>query len=408
MAIKQTQTKLFDFSDAGLDFCAGSKNLFPDRFKKMLAMGYNEQTVSSVTVAGNQVTFTYGGTHGYVADRVLKVNAPELLSINGGEFVIDSVTANTVTMTIDEAPLSILGGFTTRIASLGWSLEHESTNIHIYKFKDIDESDLYLRLVFQPTGSNQRNAILPCIGKTADLVSGVITDNTSYNNGRSATSPQAAVAKWEFTSAISSAYNNYTYSQGYSIFGKGMLIGSQYHMLTLSNSDANTRKGVINGFVPAVSFFPSTNYPLLLLYNTGDATVSTANINLSPLRVGALGNISCSFMVSNTAAASTQIAPQAYSSFLSEQVDPFNTTTTEPLSLYELSTKQFLGYSCGGIYTAKYSSANQPGATQLLSPSETVDVDLVSKVYVHTCGGSGVAGADVFYAIPLEEIKYGA
>lgn len=408
MAIKQTQTKLFDFSDAGLDFCAGSKNLFPDRFKKMLTLGYNEQTVTSATVSGSQVTFTYGGAHGYVADRVLKVNSGVLASINGGEFRIDSVTTNTVTMTIDDAPLSVTSGFTTKIAPLGWSLEYESANVHIYKFKDIDESDLYLRLVFQPTGSNQRNAILPCIGKTADLVSGVITDIASYEAGRSATTPQAAVAKWEFTATISAAYNSYTYSQGYSVFGKGMLIGSQYHMLTLLNSDANTRKGVINGFVPAASFFPSTNYPLLLLYNTGDATVSTANTNLFSLRIGVLGNISCSFMVSNTAAASTQTTPQAYSSFLSEQVDPFNTTTTEPLSLYELSTKQFLGYSCGGIYTAKYSSTNQPGATHLLSPSETVDVDLGSKVYVHTWGGSGVAGADVFYAIPLEEIKYGA
>ena len=70
--MKQTQTKLFDFSDIGLDFCAGSKNLFPDRFKKILAQGYNTQTVASVGVVGNQVTLTYGVSHGYVADRVLK------------------------------------------------------------------------------------------------------------------------------------------------------------------------------------------------------------------------------------------------------------------------------------------------------------------------------------------------
>ena len=406
--MKQTQTKLFDFSDVGLDFCAGSKNLFPDRFKNMLSLGYNVQTVLSVAVTGNQVTLTYGSAHGYVADRVLKVNSGVLTSINGGEFRIDSVTTNTVTMTIDDAPLSVTSGFTTKIAPLGWSLEYESANVHVYKFKDIDESDLYLRLVFQSAGSNQRNVILPCVGKTIDMTSGVITDNASYDNGRSATSPQAAVAKWEFAATISATYNNYTYSQGYSFFGKGILIGSQYHMLTLSNSDANTRKGVINGFVPAASFFPSTNYPLLLLYDTGDATVSTANTNLFFFRVGVLGNIRCSFAISNSNSAIVQLTPQAYSSFLSGQVDPFNTTTTEPLSLYELSTKQFLGYSCGGIYTAKYSSANQPGVTPLLSPSETIDVDFGSKVYVHTWGGSGVAGPDVFYAIPLEEIKYGA
>ncbi|EXE09995.1 hypothetical protein J559_3303, partial [Acinetobacter sp. 983759] len=43
MVMKQTQTKMFDFADIGLDFSAGSKSLFPDRFKKMLAQGYNTQ-----------------------------------------------------------------------------------------------------------------------------------------------------------------------------------------------------------------------------------------------------------------------------------------------------------------------------------------------------------------------------
>ena len=144
MAMKQTQTKLFDFSDVGLDFCAGSKNLFPDRFKKMLALGYNEQTVSSVAITGNQVTLSYGVSHGYVADRVLKVNAPELLSINGGEFVIDSVTENTVTMTIDGAPALIAGNFTTKVASLGYQLVYEQNPVQLYKFKALDESDLFL------------------------------------------------------------------------------------------------------------------------------------------------------------------------------------------------------------------------------------------------------------------------
>ena len=129
--MKQTQTKLFDFSDVGLDFCAGSKNLFPDRFKKMLSLGYNKQTTSSVADTGNQVVLTYGVSHGYVADRVLKITSGTLATINDGEFWIDSVTTNTVTLTIDNAPASISGGFTTRIASLGWSLEYENAHARL-------------------------------------------------------------------------------------------------------------------------------------------------------------------------------------------------------------------------------------------------------------------------------------
>ena len=159
----------------------------------MLSLGYNEQTVSSVTVAGNQVTFTYGGTHGYVADRVLKVNAPELLSINGGEFVIDSVTENTVTMTIDGAPESIAGNFTTKVASLGWSLEYENSNVHIYKFKHIDETDLFIRLVFQ-NNLAYRNTVSVCIGKTANLALGTITDPNSIENNRENLTPVAGLS----------------------------------------------------------------------------------------------------------------------------------------------------------------------------------------------------------------------
>src|SRR5690606_30234894 len=135
MAMKQTQTKLFDFSDVGLDFCAGSKNLFPDRFKKMLSLGYNVQTVTSVAVVGNQVTLTYGGAHGYVVDLVLKVDSSVFASINGGEFWIDSITTNTLTFTLDAAPASVVSGFTTRIASLGWDLVYEQGHIYIYKFR---------------------------------------------------------------------------------------------------------------------------------------------------------------------------------------------------------------------------------------------------------------------------------
>ena len=123
---------MFDFADVGLDFCPGSKNLFPDRFKKMLSQGYNEQTVASVSVTGNQVTLNYGVAHGYAADRVIKINSGALSTINGGEFWIDSVTATSVTMTVDTAPSSIAGMFSTKSASLGWSLEYENANIHIY------------------------------------------------------------------------------------------------------------------------------------------------------------------------------------------------------------------------------------------------------------------------------------
>lgn len=402
MTMKQTQTKMFDFADVGLDFCAGSKNLFPDRFKKMLSLGYNEKTVSSVAVAGNQVTFTYGGTHGYVADRVLKVNAPELLSINSGEFVIDSVTANTVTITIDGAPTSIAGNFTTKVASLGWEIEYENANIHIYKFKALDESDLYLRLCFQDQAA-RRNCISPCVGKTADLVAGTITDANALAENISIMSP-AVGFKWEFGFWGNATYNNYTYSQGYSNYGKGRVVGSPYHLIFLFN--ALNGQPRVNGFVPVFTHgYDQLNYPVMIGETYGNISGNGSNYMGYNSRAY-IGNVRVVFSLdSNNGGDSLFRMPQASQSFLSSVIDPFNTTTCAPIQVYEQATLQHIGVVVGGLYSAMYATTNTPSTANGAQPSITKDIDLDSNVVVHYMSAGDNAVTLSFVAVPIEEIK---
>lgn len=402
MAMKQTQTKMFDFSDVGLDFCAGSKNLFPDRFKKMLSLGYNEQTVSSVAVAGNQVTLTYGGTHGYVADRVLKVSAPELLSINDGEFVIDSVTTNTVTMTIDGAPASIAGNFTTKVASLGYDLVYEQANIHIYKFKALDESDLYLRLCFQDQAA-RRNCISPCVGKTADLVAGTITDASALQDTVSLTTP-GDTFKWEFGFWGNATYDNYTYSQGYSNYGKGCVVGSPYHLIFLFNAiNAQPR---VNGFVPVFTHgYDQLNYPVMIGETYGNITGNGSNYMGSNSRAY-IGNVRVIFSLdSNNSGNNIFRMPQASQSFLSSVIDTFNTTTCAPIQVYEQATLQHIGVVVGGLYSAMYATTNTPSTADGAQPSITKDIDLDSDVVVHYMSAGTNTSAISFVAVPIEEIK---
>lgn len=405
MAMKQTQTKLFDFSDVGLDFCAGSKNLFPTNFKKMFSLGYNKQTASSVVVSGNQVTLSYGVSHGYVANRVLKVNAPELLSINGGEFVIDSVTEDTVTMTIDGAPLSVAGGVITEIAPLGWELVYESGYIQIFKFKDLDESDLYLRLAYQ-SASTHRNTIMPCIGRSVDLIAGTITDENAYTNGKSGNGSALAAPKWEFSSHWSGAYNSYTYNQGLGVFGKAEVIGSPYHLIIMSGTENyNTVNTVMNGFVPCKALnYESLNFPLLLTYNTGASGSDLRNEQFGSLFFGQVGNVRVSFSQTSSATGSSFYVPQAYKSFT--DLDLFNTTTAEPIAFYEYSTKQFLGYISGGLYIAKYASSNTPSITKSTAPATTYDIDFKNTVKIHS-PGNAVLALGVLLCAPIEEIKIG-
>lgn len=415
MAIKQTQTKLFDFSDAGLDFCAGSKALFPDRFKKMLALGYNVQTVTNVAIVGDQVKLTYGGVHGYVADRVLKVDSGDLSLINNGEFYIDSVTINTVTLTIEGASASVASGFTTRIAPLGWSLEYESGQVHLYKMKYLDERDLYVRLVFANTGA-VRSTINVCVGKTANISTGVITDPKALSINRDSPSVQAGF-EWMFNNGAVATFDNYTYSQGLSIFGKGCVVGSKYHVVFLSNINTATYSGRVMGIVPCHTFnYEELDYPLVLGQYSTTPLTSTATADLYQLsnvtaNSGAssnayIGNIPVALEhSSNVNTFITVPSGRVLSSFIPEGIDSFNTTAAIPLYITEKTTKQFVGMGCGGLYRTDYLAGSTPPNTRATSPSESADVDLISKVKVHFCCENGSANSFVYFAVPVEEIK---
>ena len=400
MAMKQTQTKLFDFSDVGLDFCAGSKNLFPDRFKKMLALGYNEQTVSSVAVAGNQVTFTYGGTHGYVADRVLKVNAPELLSINDGEFVIDSVTTNTVTMTIDGAPASIAGNFTTNVASLGWEIVYEQAHIHIYKFKHIDDTDMYARLCFQSATTAARPSAVVAIGNAVDLDLGVITSDSFYGDtGNCLTvSSTGSGLRWEFSGYTDRSRDNFTYSQGYSTFGLGRVVGSIYHLAVLCNAASNQSDGRVNAIIPFSSEYELLNYPALLA-NWSIATTSTT-LGISSLSIYRIyiGKIRCSASIGSD----TLDHSVAASSYLPSEIDGFDTTTLRPLLIYTNAEKQFIGV-LEDVYQAMYANATAPSVSSGTMPNLTKTTDLLTDVVTHHVSNGTTQRA--WLSFPIERVK---
>lgn len=404
MTMKQTQTKLFDFSDAGLDFCAGSKILFPDRFKKMLSLGYNVQTVTSIAVAGNQITFTYGGAHGYVTNRVLKIDSGALSLINKGEFWLDSVTINTVTFTLDNAPSSVAGGFTTRIAPLGWSLEYENANVHVYKFKQLDESDIYLRLCFQ-NKNERRNCISPCVGKSFDPATGFITDFTALAENKDITTPDVGF-KFEYQQAADATFNNYTYSQGFSTFGLACVVGSAYHFIVMSSSGNDTTHSQINAVLPVVTNLEALQYPILI--GSRFANIASNGVRQLGFEEVWCGATRVYFQKRTEASPSApqsyvDLRPQAAESYLPASIESFNTTTAEPISLY-LTNGQFVGFA-HGLHVIKFASTNAPTMSRTTSPSTTYDVDLNNLVKVHFMADGSSAAYGLFFAAPVEEIK---
>ncbi|MHA3104605.1 hypothetical protein [Acinetobacter sp. ANC 3791] len=403
--IKQTQTKMFDFSDVGLDFCAGSKLLFPSVFKKFLATGYNQRTGATASISGNQVTLNFGVSHGYAADRVLKVIA------TGGyskEVYIDSVTDQTVTFT-DSSTTALNGTITTYIAPLGWSLLYEDSSVHLYKMKNLSEQDVYVRFVFQ-TNANYVTSVGVCVGMSADTTTGTITDTATNILHATSTTPQVGF-QFVLCQVATSQYNNYTYSQGYNNFGKGLIVGSIYHLAILCNGYFYANyMGEFNAILPCSTLYSDID-PLktkMVVFGYNPQTLSNVAYTNQPLQsaMAYLGNIP----VKTRKDYNELLFPMAnngygLNSYFSNSIDSFNTTACSPLPIIEASTSQHLGYIYGA-YSVNYFNQNIPDLSNSANnPTITNDIDFNNKIIVQMTSYSTQLSASAFIAVPLEEIK---
>lgn len=414
MAIKQTQTKFYAFSDADLDLSSVSKAKLPLAFKKILNTGYNEKTVTSVSVSGNHVTLTYGGSHGYVADRVLKIGSGALTSINGGEFVIDSVTANTVTLTVDGAPLSIAGGFTTKVAPLGWDLVYESGLVYLYKMRYLDERDLYIRLVFAPTGTHKSMANV-CVGKTANEMTGEITDTYGIPDGR-VNSAAVSGFMWMFSYITTATGDSYTYAQGAATYGNFYIVGSKYHIACMCSTNNANFPGRFLAILPTKTLdYDVLDYPLVIgNYSTSALTSSLATDQPQFSNI-AIDQLYSHFMIGTIpialtpfdAATATTISNVGITSFLPSAITTFNTLSCSPIHLYERSTAQFIGVVSAGAYRGTIKVADAGSLSGNMLPRTTYDIDdpAVLVAYQYVWATSSNLNVQSFFA-PVEKVKY--
>lgn len=403
MSMMQTQTKYYHYSDYGLDLCAASKNKYLEVLKKVLALGFNEQLVLSCSVSGNNVTLEYGVQHNYVEDRVIKINSGPLSLINSGEFVIDSVTATSLTVTIDEAPISIAGGFSTIVAPLGYDLVYELNQVQIYKFKALDESDLFLRLCIPEGGTSCK--ITPCVSSQVDLINGVLIGDNLYPGTADITQVVEAGIGWRLHSTASSAYNNYTYKNGYnnSVGMQSCIVGSKYHLVFCTNHsyDGGNKQsmGNINAMLPFVGSHEYFTIPVVIL---GSSSSSTNALDVADMRLNDI-----SVKMDSAAGTGLLSRPQATANYLSTKIDAFNATTCMPLLITERGTSQFLGFALG-LQILRQGSLNYPSTDPSVTPSVTEDIEFSSKVVIHSLGGgTNLPGNANYFAIPVEEIKYG-
>lgn len=360
----------------------------------MLSQGYNNQTVSSYSFVGNQITFTYSINHGYVADRVITIIANSVVI---GEVVIDSVTDTTITFTYDNFPSSLSNPITTIVSSLGWELVYELNHIHIYKFKHIDDTDMYARLCFQNImNTSVRACISVGIGRTIDLALGTITDpNCLPTLATCATVADSDNLRWEFSNQ-NTAHINYTYSQGYSVYGRACIVGSKYHIALLGSYHSTSSYKYINGILPFSSTYSILNYPLLFANNWGAHNTTQSSSPISDLRtyVG-------KYRV-ETAPTSTNTFNYSFSSsYYPTEIESQEVTSCFLIDFYLYDTQQYIG-SPKGIFNVALTPSTLPLSNTNL-PSVQAEVDFNNKLLVHYSGSTSTIG--LYFAFPIEEIK---
>ena len=210
--------------------------------------------------------------------------------------------------------------------------------------------------------------------------------------------------KWEFTSFAAATYNNYSYSQGESLFGQGVVVGSKYHLAVLSNLQSGGMTGIVNGFFPVTTTYNTLKLPVI----TGKVAAGNGETQgLSTSYSAYIGNISVAFDQNSSTSALIFNEKQAALSLLPTTIDNFNTTTARPISIYERSTRQHLGFVSGGVYVAQYGSTNTPSTTFGSNIVETIDIDFESKCYIQHMARANSVDYAVFLVFPVEEIKYG-
>src|SRR5690606_29927909 len=136
-------------------------------------------------------------------------------------------------------------------------------------------TDMFARLCFQnATTAGNRNCITVGVGRTVDLNSGHITDENCLTDlAKCATVAEAtSQLRWDFTSSTARTFDNYTYAQGVGTFGKGLVVGSIYHIICMYSQAASQTSHMVSAILPFSSKYSVLNYPVLMCQENGAST----------------------------------------------------------------------------------------------------------------------------------------
>lgn len=266
------------------------------------------------------------------------------------------------------------------------------------------ELHMYARLCFQNATAAGRNCIAVGIGRQVNLTLGTVLDAPFDLGNCATTAASIARIKWDFTYDIVRSYDNSTYSQGLSQFGKAAIVGSKYHIFIAGNAYTDDRFSYIYGIFPFVSNLQNMNYPALLCCFNTSGSGSAMGLGQHYSQRIYVNTVDCLTSLDTTYTFPINFALK---SFYPGSIEPFNTTGCFPIQLFTKNEKQPLGFIAGGLYQAAYTNANKPPYNINQSPSITTDIDFNHSVVVHATS-LNINNPVSWLCSPVEEIKIGA
>ena len=99
----QTQTKIYKFSDKGIETNGWAKGYYPEVFKKIFVTGYNENLITDIETLNGKVTLILPTNHGYLLERVIRFSSPT----HNKDYVITEVTATSISFYDETFPNQI-------------------------------------------------------------------------------------------------------------------------------------------------------------------------------------------------------------------------------------------------------------------------------------------------------------
>lgn len=382
----QTQTKYYHLSDQGISQHLYARTPLPTLFKKIFTTGFNNTVFSDYELLEGRVKIILPTNHGFVKERVVKITA------NGfsKEYFVEESDQTSITFYDPSFPTSLTGTLSIQVAPLGWELVYEVGKVFIYKLKDLDGTDLYLRLLF-PTGSNHRTTIHPCVGRTVDLDLGIITDINSLTANKSITTT-TAVNVWEWNNVSGTSFDSTPYK---ATDGTAFFIGSLYHLVIGSTLTSSITQGVISGLLPVVNSPIINNLPLLVCYTYGNPTSSYPW--LVSFITGYINNTKVTNLPVN--GATTFIYPSAITPFVT--LDQTKTISLSNTKLYSVGSSSYVGTMLGAY---QMSVTNTDGFSTNIStyPYTLMDTNNEIKYFWGLCSDSQ---SQFGLLTPLEEIK---